>query len=410
MFKKQVVRVSFYCSLLYFASYLTRLGFAAALVEIVADLGIERSRASLATTGLFIFYGCGQFLSGWLGDRIKPRNLMLGGMLGSAICNIAVAFTSSVPVMVTVWCFNGLMQAFLWPPMTRLMSDTLDDREYMIANKWASSCANCGTIVVYALMSLFAKFFSWRTYFITASVFGVFASVVSYIGLGKAKKIEREVVASVKKADESTGTVHMSLGRLVLVSALPLIMLAIVMQGMLRDGVVTWMPSLIADTANMGSAASILSTAILPLFGVLCINLAAEIQKRVPNDLLSSGALFIAAAVCSAVILPLLGNCTIAVIFLMAVITGCAHAINFLLICHVPSYFAKYNKVSTVSGLINSCTYVGSALSTYGIALLSERFGWYFTVGVWCAVAAAGALLCAAAMPGWKRFAGIKGK
>ena len=72
--------------------------------------------------------------------------------------------------------------------------------------------------------------------------------------------------------------------------------------------------------------------------------------------------------------LPLLDN-AVASIVCMAVITGCAHAINFLLICHVPSYFAPYGCVSSVSGLINSCTYIGSAISTYGIALISDAYG-----------------------------------
>ena len=43
---------------------------------------------------------------------------------------------------------------------------------------------------------------------------------------------------------------------------------------------------------------------------------------------------------------------------------------------------------------INSATYVGSALFTYGIAALSEGFGWELTIGIWVLIAALGALIC----------------
>ena len=36
-----------------------------------------------------------------------------------------------------------------------------------------------------------------------------------------------------------------------------------------------------------------------------------------------------------------------------------------------------------------------SAASTYGIAVLSERFGWNLVVLIWLILAAAGTLLCA---------------
>ena len=75
-----------------------------------------------------------------------------------------------------------------------------------------------------------------------------------------------------------------------------------------------------------------------------------------------------------------------------------------MLIGHVPKRFRKYGNISTISGAINSCTYVGSAIATYGIAKLSEVFGWQFTVIIWCVIAILGTLCCLIATPKWKRF------
>jgi OPA family glycerol-3-phosphate transporter-like MFS transporter len=80
------------------------------------------------------------------------------------------------------------------------------------------------------------------------------------------------------------------------------------------------------------------------------------------------------------------------------------HGVNLMLVCMVPAFFKKRGKVSTVSGVINACTYVGSAASTYGIARLSGTIGWHSTVLVWVGIASLGTLICALTARPWKRF------
>ena len=94
---------------------------------------------------------------------------------------------------------------------------------------------------------------------------------------------------------------------------------------------------------------------------------------------------------------PHTGNCTVAK-------NREADHYDLMLIGHVPKRFRKYGNISTISGAINSCTYVGSAIATYGIAKISELHGWQFTAAIWCAISLIGMLCCAAAMIKWKKF------
>ena len=80
------------------------------------------------------------------------------------------------------------------------------------------------------------------------------------------------------------------------------------------------------------------------------------------------------------------------------------HGINLMLITHVPKRFKKYGNVSTLSGVLNSCTYVGASLSTYAVALLSERVGWRNTVGVWALMAMLGLLCCVLVSRPWRKM------
>ena len=184
------------------------------------------------------------------------------------------------------------------------------------------------------------------------------------------------------------------------------VMLAIILQGMLRDGVQTWMPSYIKDTYNLGSAVSILTGVILPVLSIITFKVAGLVyQKKLTNPMLCAGVIFgIGAA--SAIALYFLSNAgaTFSVI-LSALLTGAMHGVNLILICMVPNYFKKYGNVSTVSGVLNACTYIGSAASTYGIAVLSSKMGWTFTILMWAVIAVAGTVICLINIKPWaKKF------
>ena len=88
----------------------------------------------------------------------------------------------------------------------------------------------------------------------------------------------------------------------------------------------------------------------------------------------------------------------------MALIVACMHGINLMLISVVPKRFVAFGKVSTYSGLLNACTYVGASLATYGFAALAQTAGWTLTFLLWTALSLAGVTVCLAHKGRWLRF------
>ncbi|HHY23874.1 MAG TPA: hypothetical protein GX527_06500 [Clostridiaceae bacterium] len=74
------------------------------------------------------------------------------------------------------------------------------------------------------------------------------------------------------------------------------------------------------------------------------------------------------------------------------------------------SYIAKINygavilEIVQAEGLLNSCTYIGSAISTHGIAKISENAGWYITILSWSAIALIGTIICFSCAKAWEEF------
>lgn len=114
----------------YFVSYLTRINYAAVISAIIADEKISASYAAVAVTGAFVTYGAGQLVSGWLSDRVQPSRLVAAALIVTSVVNLSVPFCSAW-VRNAVWCINGAAQAFIWPPLVRMVPELLDE-EYQL--------------------------------------------------------------------------------------------------------------------------------------------------------------------------------------------------------------------------------------------------------------------------------------
>ena len=154
---------------------------------------------------------------------------------------------------------------------------------------------------------------------------------------------------------------------------LALIMAAIVMQGILRDGITTWMPSYVSDTFHLDSSISILTGVVLPVFSIICLELVSVLnRKMIQNELICAATVFFA-GFCGALLLAFLPSFGVGLSISLAIdIRIGMYGVNVILVSMIPPYFKNSGNVSAVSGLLNACTYVGSALSSYG-SLWSRR-------------------------------------
>ena len=116
--------------------------------------------------------------------------------------------------------------------------------------------------------------------------------------------------------------------------------------------------------------------------------------QNVDNEIVFSVILFGIGSLCALALAALFDTNAAVSVVLVAFLTGSMHGVNLMLICNLPARFANTGKVSLISGVLNACTYVGSAISTYGFALIAQAFGWRTTVVCWAFIAATGLVMC----------------
>ena len=381
-------------TLTYMVSYMTRINFGAVITAIVEQTGMTKTMLSAAVTGSAITYGLGQILCGYIGDKISPKRLVFIGLLITVSMNLLIPLCDNHVQMTAVWCVNGLAQACMWPPLVKLMVTLFSQTDYGRASTMVSWGSSFGTIVIYLLSPVIIMVSGWKTlFFITAGCGAVMAMV--WLRCCQEPEFERPVAAKGAMADKKNARFFTPL--------LAAIMFAIMLQGALRDGVTTWMPSFISETFRLSSEISILSGVCLPVFSILSLRLALALYEKLPGNPVRCAAIIFGLGAVAALVLSMVADTSsIGSIACMALLTGAMHGVNLMLICMVPPFFQRHGNISTVSGVLNSCTYVGSAISTYGIALLSESAGWQTTAFVWFIIAALGAAVCTVCSRVWK--------
>lgn len=394
------------CWIVYFSTYLGRLNYSASLTEIIRAEGFDKGTAGLIGTAFFFSYGFGQLISGILGDKLKPHKMILVGVLGSGICNVAMGLSTNIWQMVAVWCMNGLLQSLIWSPIIKLFSDWIPKSRQKTFCININSSVPIGTFAAYGITAFIVWKFHWRTVFFFSSLCLAAIGLIWFIG---SRKIEKEVEKNGVLEDAISVSKNLkqqsySMGKLILASGMVLCF-GLMFQGILKDGVTTWIPTYIREEFNMESVVSIISTTIIPIFNLSGVYLASIVNKKIfRNEIATSASFF---AICTVMLLLLRlysGESVIIVLILFGVATTAMMAVNTMLVSMAPIYFAPYGKSSTASGILNSSAYVGGAVSTYGIGVLSETVGWNTTILVWTIIALAGMLVCIVGKTYWRKF------
>lgn len=392
--KKDIARITVLFTVLYMVSYLTRINYGAVISELTAAEGLNRSAAALALTASAVTYGIGQLISGFLGDKINPKKLIFCGLIVTMLMNLVIPICRNTAQMAVIWGINGLSQAFMWPPLVRLMTVLLNKEDYKVTCTYVSWGASLGTIAVYAFSPIIIHALGWRFVFVAAALC---AAIMAAVWAVKCPDVEN---VTENRKDKAGKTPPRGLFFII-----GMIMLAIALQGVLRDGVTTWMPSYVAETFNMNSTSAILTGVILPIFSIITVQLVSFIYRRIVKNEVFLAGIWFAVGFASAAALYLTNGASVAMsVVFAAILEGSMHGVNIMMTTMLPPYFGKYGRISLISGTLNFSSYIGSAVSGVGLAAVSEKYGWNGTLLLWGIIAFAGAVICVGMSGKWNKI------
>ena len=116
------------CWATYTAYYLGRVNISPAFPLLAAALGLSLGEVGWLGTVFFWAYGVGQLVHGQLGNVIRPRWMVLFGLVVIAVTNLLFAAQDALAPMLALWAMNGFAQAAGWGPMLRILNARFDER------------------------------------------------------------------------------------------------------------------------------------------------------------------------------------------------------------------------------------------------------------------------------------------
>ena len=352
------------CTMVYFFSYLTRYNYSVVLVDIINSEGFTKVDASAALTGMFFTYGLGQLVSGYLGDHVEPTLLISVGLLSTSILNFLIPFCPTATWMTVVWCLNGFAQALFWPPMVKFLTQRLSPKAYqksVVTTAWG---ANLATMLLFLIAPVVIRYSTWKNLFWICGTASLVMIAIWNVGVRKADaKGKPQMTPIAKKEHSDIWNAITEPIRIVLL----VVLLANILQGALRDSMTSWFPTFISEQFHLKSELSILSGVFVPALSVLSTMFAGKVQRKwIHNEILCAALGFALAAVC----------CTV----------------------------VRTADSNQISGALNCAIYIGSAISMYVIARITQAKGWLATLNIWIIAALIGMLLCLSLARIWKCF------
>jgi OPA family glycerol-3-phosphate transporter-like MFS transporter len=265
-----------------------------------------------------------------------------------------------------------------------------------------------GTVSAYILASIAIKFFNWKSVFFSSAAVLVFAFVfftVTYF-LSKKHITDEPVENSINNKKEANNKNTNKFLPLFLSAGLLLVLPADAIHGAIKEGITTWVPTMITETYNTSAAFSVFVSIILPIVNLSGNYIITPLYNKVfKKDELKTGSFVLAFVLIPFAFLIFMKNLPIVVsVILLALGTTAMHTFNYMIITLVPMQFAKHGKTATVTGVMNATAYIGCAAATYGFGIISDNIGWNGTVVVWIIIDVIALLFTSLNIKKWNRF------
>ncbi len=360
------------CWLAYAISYLGRMNLSIAIPHMeqsgVASLG----QLGLAGTLYFWSYGFGHLINGFMGDKVQPKKMIFLGLLISSLVNIGVTLVSFPVGIMVLWSINGFSLSMLWGPMIRLLGEKTPESRHSLVSLLMTVSIGVGTFIAWNMLGKVVESSgNWKLAFIIPALVCALFAILWWMVFPKSTEDPALNLTLEDHSQEKGGFLEIFLK-----TRLYLIIIAVMVQGMVKDGLTLWLPTLVQAKFPEEPAITIVNwLSLIPFIntmGILCI--AIILQKKTIAYRVTSSLLFLGAA---ATLLTLIAiNLSIGpTLILLSLLSFSIAFINSILLGLVPMQYKKWRRVSTVAGLLDFVAYFAAGVFSVMSGFLFQGSG-----------------------------------
>ena len=399
---KASVRLFWSLFFIYTINIIGKTSFSTATAALVNEAVLTKTQAGLISGIFWMLYAVGQFIGGFVTNKVSAYTMINITIIGSAVTNLLMAFTEDFVPMLVIWSVSGIVQFGMWPAILKLVSTEIVMEQRAGAMNRLAFCYCLGSILSYMLTTIILTILSWKYIFWGSGVITGISLISSIYAGHKLSPVlqvkERSITIGTQKKEKLTWDI-------VWKSELIFFCILMVIKAVADTGIKNWMPTIMMETYSATpSYTSLLSVGLLftNIFGVV---LCTSIYDKVKNDELVTLRILYAATVPMLLLLLNFENMNIYIATaLMSGITILIYGSGQILQMSYPGKFLVYGQTAIVGGIVNCFGAIGNVIATYGSGYIADHFGWNVMILIWNILILLFVVMTILMVPLWKKF------
>jgi len=365
------------CWLVYACSYIGKLSYSANINQIEGFYGVSHANAGSVSTFCFFAYGAGQIFNGLFCKKYNLKYVIFGALLVCATCNFIIFLLPTFNILRVAWLLNGGALSVLWPSLMRLLSETLPRKRISTSVVAMGTTVATGTFFVYGMSALFVKIGVFKITFLVASILLPVISLIWLMAFNKLTerskaeaKLEKEEIEKPTK-NTQTQNVNENVHTLLVVLAV-----FAVVTNLVKDGLTTWVPTILKELYVLPPSLSILLTLFLPILGIFGTVVAVNLRKVFNNFITLCSIIFSATTLLILFVILFMNSGAVLPLVSFALVSCLMASTNNIITSMVPLNLKTKSGSGLIAGVLNGFCYLGSTLSSYGLGLVADFKGW----------------------------------
>lgn len=168
-------------------NFLDKIVLGLVAVPIMDELQLTPKQFGDIGSGFFWLFAIGGVAGGFLANRIRAGTLILGMVLIWSVCQLPIAYTASISIIIVCRAVLGVAQGPAWPIAVHALAKWFPNRERNLPISIVAQGSTVGLIAAGVLVPVISATWGWRANFVALALLGCVWSLIWLVVADEAK-------------------------------------------------------------------------------------------------------------------------------------------------------------------------------------------------------------------------------
>lgn len=380
--RAKALKIGGVCISFYFFNYVIRNVLSVATPNMIKEDFFSAEYIGLLSSVYFIFYAIGQFINGFICDRIHYKFTLTLGMETSCLCLFTVPFFENRAVHFICFAVMGYCLSMIRGTLTKVSAENTDVKYARFICAGFSASCYVGPLGA----SLLSIFLPWRAVFEVSAAVGAIAAAIDILLL---TVLEKKGLISFVPAEKRGIKAVIDVFRLK-----DYIIFAFISSvgEIIGTAVNFWIPTYMTDYLKMNSETAYSIYSVIAFTGLFSPFITLFVYRKAIHNGKAIAALMYGISMLAFAAMILIRNPYINSGLLLIAKLSAACAVGVVWSIYIPELSGS-GMVAGANGVLDSVGYALASLSSLAFSALIGVIGWRGLIAVWTALMLAASVI-----------------